>query len=320
MKTVLIYLFLLLAVLVSPQLLHAQLLDRVVAVVNNEIITESDIKKFSNKLARNGLIDELLLIDKTPAELRKDRTAQLNFLISEKLIESEIKRLNLSVTIERVEQEVRSIARRNQVSRAEMIAQVKSQGMSVSEYQDFVKGQIERQSLIESEISSKVRISDEDVMAEYLKQNSGINTAFEYTLSHILFLPKKGGAQAALDRAKQVLAKLKAGESFEQLAQQYSEDPNFAASGLLGTFKSGDFQKELEDAVVKLNPGDTTNVVKSRFGYHILKVNNKKIVPDPKFEAAKERIRAQLFEKAFKKYFAVWLENKKAESFVRINE
>ncbi len=299
---------------------RAELVDRIVAIVNTEIVTESDLRSFSKKLSQNGMIDDLLLLGETSATLQANRKAQLNYLINERLLESEIKRLNLSVTVERVEQEIRDIAKRNRVGRAELLEAIKGQGIPVSEYQSFIKTRVERQSLIENEVSSKIRVADEDVLAQYMRAHPESNTgSFEYTLAHILLNPKKGGVERAQERADLALSKVKGGESFETVAEQFSEDPNFTTGGLLGTFRAGEFSKELEAAVQNLAVGELTGVVKSRAGLHIVKVIAKKVITDPAFEKEREKIRSEIFEKAFQKNFQVWLENKREESFVRIN-
>jgi peptidyl-prolyl cis-trans isomerase SurA len=300
---------------------RAEIVEHVVVIINNEIITQSDVANFSKKLQKNNFLDELLLFGKTSADLAKSPSEQLNYMINERLLDSEVKRLNLSVTIERVEQEIREIAKRNGINRNELVAAVSQQGISTSEYQDFIKSKVERQSLIEAEITSKIRVSDEDIMAQYSRNNPNLSTGtYEYTIAHILFNPKKGGPEAAEARAASVVRKLQQGESFDVLAEQHSEDPNFSPGGVLGTFKAGEFGKEMEAAVAKINPGETSGVVRSKSGFHVLKLISKKIVSDPAFEKEKEKIRNQLFEKAFQKHFRNWIEAKREESFIRINK
>lgn len=296
--------------------------EGIVAIVNTEIVTDSDVRAFQRKLKTNGIIDDLLLMGKSSEDVKSDRKAQLDYLINEKLLESEIKRLNLSVTIERVEQELRDIAKKNGISRNELPNAIRAQGLIFSDYQDFIKSRIERQSLVEQEITSKIRVSDDDVLAEYTRlRPDSRGGVYEYTVSHILFNPRKGGGpQGAEARAQAVLKKLKAGENFETLAEQNSEDPNFANGGLLGTFKAGEFAPEMEQAVSRLNVGETTaSVVKSRMGLHIMKVIGKRVIADPQYEKEKEKIRGQLFERSFQKQLRVWLEQKREEAFIRIN-
>src|SRR5690606_21566479 len=119
----------------------------------------------------------------------------------EKVIDSEVKRRNMEVPIERVEQEIRNIARDNRITRQQLTQALKAKGVSVSQYQDFIKSSLERQTLVEREVTSKIRISDEDISSHYLnKKGLSELQIFEYTLSHILFNPKTGGDGGALRR------------------------------------------------------------------------------------------------------------------------
>lgn len=299
----------------------AEVVERVVAVVNNEAILESDFKLLKDR-AKNPLMLNRYLLPSDPDDLvRGDRKVALDYLIGERIVESEIKRLNLSVTTAKVEQEIRDIAKRNRMSVDDLYAQIRHEGLSKSDYQAAMKETIERQSLLEQEIVSKIRISDEDALAEYMRRNPHAKLSIdEFTVSHILFSPKKGGAEAARSRAEDVLRRLNAGENFESLAEQFSEDPNFSAGGLLGTFKSGEFLKEIESAVAGLQPGQTSRIVQSRIGFHIVKLIGKKIASDPKFDREKDQIKARLMDQAVQRQFRIWLQTKKEDSFIRINK
>lgn len=299
----------------------AEVVEKTLAVVNSEIVMESDLKLLQKRISKPGMVDDALLMDKSIESLKGDRKAQLNYLINEKIIESEIKRLNLSVTNDRVESEFKDMAKRNNVPDSELENILKGQGITASEYKVFLKEKIEKQSLMDQEIISKLRISDDDALNEYLKNNPNSRPSIdEFGVAHIFFSPKKGGSESAYKRAEVVLAKLRNGEGFETLADQYSEDPNFSSGGTLGTFKSGEFLPEIESAIANLKVGETTGIVKSRLGFHIVKVTGKKLTADPKFEKAKERIKSQLLETSFKRQLKFWLQNKRDESFVRINE
>lgn len=296
-----------------------ELIDGTLVTVGNEAVLESDLRNFTDRLSKNGMVDDLLLGDKKPDEVKKSRDGQLEYLINEKILDSEVKRLNMNVTFERVEQEIREVAKRNGMSRAELVQALQNQGVNVSDYQNFMKTRIERQSLLEQEITSKIRVSDDDVMAQFSKgHGKGDGVASEFTVAHIFFSNKKGGAEGAEGRAKNVLSKLNSGQSFEALAEQHSEDANFTTGGLLGTFKTGEASKEIEEAVTNLNPGQSSGLVKTKAGIHIIKLTARKVTTDPRFDREKEKIRAELLEKAFKKQFKSWLEQKREESFVRV--
>lgn len=299
--------------------LKAEVVDKIVAIVNDEILTQQDIENYKKKLQKGKFIDDLIVSDKN--KLLKDRNALVDHMINEKIIDSEVKRQDLSVTIEKVDQEIKKIAAGNRMTTAQLTQELKKEGISFSEYQHFIKQRLERQALIQKTISSKIKITDDEIQNYYMNNFKGSSvTSYEYSLAHILFLPKGGDVKAAQKRGEAVLARLKNGESFETLAAQNSEDPNFSNGGFLGNFKSGEFLKELENAVVNLAPGATSNLVATKFGYHIVKLLSKKIVKDPVFESKKKDIQNILYEKAFAQQFKFWIEERKQSSFIKINK
>jgi len=85
-------------------------------------------------------------------------------------------------------------------------------------------------------------------------------------------------------------------------------------------FHTGELQKELDNAIQKLSPGEWTSVLPTAGGFHIVKVVKKKIIADPRTEKDRERIRADLYEKAFKRQLASWLEQLRQDAFIRIND
>ncbi len=298
-----------------------EIIDKILVVVNNEIILNSDLKKLELKINKNEPIDELLLEGQGLESLKGNRTQQINYLINEKILESEIKRLNLSIGSDRVESEIKEMAKKNKMTRDELVSVLKTQGISLSSYQEMLRTQIERQTLVMQEVSSKIRISEDEVYSYYAQQNPNSKSAiYEYQISHILFNPKKGSAVQAKERAEKVLAKLKEGKNFEELAEQNSEDPNFTNGGALGTFKTGELGSEMEAALKNLEVGQFSNVVQTKNSFHILKIIGKKQISDPKFAAEKEKIRNLLLDKNFQKQFKTWLDNKKSESFIKIND
>ncbi len=298
----------------------AEVVDKIVAIVNSEIILESDFNSLVQKTKNATMVDESLLPRGDINSLKKDRKLQLEYLINEKLMDAEVKRLNLSVTAERVQQEIKDMGKRNGMSAQDVLSAVKAQGISTAEYQEFLKTKIERQGLVETEIVSKLRITDDDALAEYIKRNPGTRSSVnEFSVAHIFFNPKKGSPEEALSRAKKTLQLLQSGGKFDELAEKYSEDPNFTAGGFLGTFKSGEFMKEIENSIQNLNPGDTTPIIKSKMGFHIVKLISKKVTTDAHFEKVKAKIVAELMESSFRRQLKIWLQSKRDEAFIRIN-
>jgi peptidyl-prolyl cis-trans isomerase SurA len=299
----------------------AEVVEQIVAVVNTEAILESDFRILKEQAKNPFMLYKYLIPGNSSLLERGDRKASMDYLIGEKILDSEIKRLNLVVTSEKVDQEIRDIAKRARISVDDLYAQIRLEGLSKSEYQSMMKSNIERQSLLEQEIVSKIRISDEDALAEYMRRRSDAKIVVnEFSVAHIFFNPKKGSPDEALGRAQETLQRLNSGGNFEALAEQFSEDPNFTAGGLLGTFKAGEFLKEIEEAIAPLSPGQTSRIVRSRIGFHIVKLLAKKMAPDPRFQREKDAIKARLMDAAIQRQFKIWLQTKRADSFVRINK
>ena len=178
---------------------HAEIVEKIVAIVNSEVILDSDLRALQKNLSKPGMVDDGLLLDKTIDSLKGDRKAQLQYLINERLVTSEIKRLNLTVTNDRVDQDLKDKAKQNNISQAELLAAIKAQGVSEAEYRAFLKERIEKQSLMDTEIVSKLRISDDDALNEYLKQNPSSKSSInEFSVAHIFFNPKKRRAASRL--------------------------------------------------------------------------------------------------------------------------
>lgn len=307
------------SLLLATPVVHGDIIEAVLAIVNGSAITKLDMEQYRRRLRSGAMVDDLLGADHK--KLLKNRKALLNHMIDEKLIDDEVKANGLSVTVERVEQEISTIQRRNGITREQLQEALKRENTRFSDYQNFIKKRLERHGVIGKAITSKIKISDEDVIAAYeAKSNKLSSKSFEYKIAHILLRKGKRSDSEQLKRAKLVLKKVKGGESFEKLASQYSEDLNFNDGGLLGTFRSGEFLKPLENGIKVLAKGEVGGPVKTKLGYHILKLVDRKIVPDAQFEKNKEKIRAELYQKAFVKQFKFWLDQKRRLAFIRINK
>ncbi|OFZ16684.1 MAG: hypothetical protein A2Z20_01170 [Bdellovibrionales bacterium RBG_16_40_8] len=300
--------------------LHAETLDKILAVINDDILTQSDVVDFQKKLKTNGLIDEALLSLYDRNLLIANSKQLIDLLIDEKIIDSEIRRQGLVSPIEQVESEIRNIANSRGMDRNQLKLVLKNEGIAYSDYQDFVKTSLQRQSLIQRDVTSKIKISDDEVNSFYVANHgSSKSLVFEYTLAHILFLSSISGPKEALRKAESIHKKLEQKIPFETLASQYSEDPNFVQGGLFGTFKISDFNKDVERVISKLNVSDISPVVKMVDGYRIFKVLKKTLVPSPELEAKREEIRRKLMSENFKRQFRLWLDQKRRDSYVRIN-
>lgn len=296
-----------------------EVVNRILVIVNTEIVLQSDLKKLQERIQRPGAVDETLLLGEKIESLKNNKKAQLDFLIREKLVESEIKRQNFSVTDDRVEAEMVQLSKKAQMSRTEFNTFITKQGFQVEDYKEILKARLERQAFFENEIVSKLRITDEDAYGEFQAKTPNYRqNVNEFTIAQIFFSPKKGSGKAAFDRATAISARIKNGESFEALANANNEASDANKDGVLGTFKTGEFLPDIETGISNLSANQISGVIKSPAGFHIVKVLSKKTTVDPNFLKVKEMIKASLVEKNFQRQLKNWFEAKKQDAYISI--
>lgn len=307
------------SVLFSMALSAKEVVDKVVATINNEIILLSDVKNMQNRVKKQGSIDETLLLGDSPELIKTDKKTQLAFLVREKLVESEIKRLGMSSSDEQINSEFAQMAKKNQMKPEEFEKFLATQGFKPEEYKEILKARFERQTFFEKEIVSKLRITDEDAYGVFQTKYPNYRPRVgEFKIAQIFFSSKKSGATAALDRASAALKRLKSGEAFEALANQLDETPGSNKDGVLGVFKSGEFLPDIEKAIGDLSVNEASEILRGPDGYHIVKLLDKKTVVDPNFLKVKDSIKASLVQQNFERQLKNWFELKKLEANIKI--
>ena len=298
-----------------------ELVDKILASVGTEIVLASDLKAVQGRAEKPGSIEETLLLGSTLDSLKKDKATQLDFLIREKLIESEVKRLGLTTSEEQITAEMNQMAKKNQLSSAEFAHYLTNHGYTLEDYKKIMRARMERQAFFEKEIISKLRITDEDAYGVFQTKYPNYKpNVSEFKIAQIFFSNKAGGAKAAQARAEAAHARFVAGEGFETIANQVDETPGANADGVLGTFKSGEFLPEIEQATANMAEKAVSSVLRGPNGFHIVKLISKRTIVDPNFLKVKESIKGSLVQQNFERQLKNWFELKKLDSNVQIYE
>jgi peptidyl-prolyl cis-trans isomerase SurA len=298
-----------------------EVINKIIASVSSEVVLLSDLNSFEKRISRAGSVDDALLLGQKIDTLKGNKKAQLDYLVREKIIEAEVKRLGLSVPDSQVEGEMSQMAKRNRMDAEAFGRYLQTEGYSLHEYKKVLKSRIERQNLFEREIISKLRITDEDAYGVFQTSYPNYRPSVgQFKISQIFFSNKKGGANEARARADAAEAKLKSGNKFETLANQLDETPGANADGYLGEFKSGEFLPDIENAIARMRAGEISTVLKGPNGFHIVKLIEKKTVLDPNFAKVKENIRAALVQQNFERQLKNWFEFRKTDSNIKIYE
>ena len=203
----------------------------------------------------------------------------------------------------------------NLVDKALIVQKAESLGMEkdpeVARRLNQIKSSMLLGYYVKKEVLDKVNVTDKDVK-DYFDKNKGDMGSVR--ISHILVSSQK--------EAEDILAKIKAGGDFKAIAKQYSLDTKTKnAGGDLGWVKWEQFGSAgLKDAAFKLKPGEVSGIVQSQFGYHIMKVTEKKPATDADFAAMKDSLKAQATEKKKEDAFEAIVKDLKSKAKVTTNE
>ena len=257
--------------LLIPAVLSAQtLVDRIVAVVDKEIITESELNERVTFLAVQNRIDP------NQAGLRMQ---VLDGLISEKLILAQALIDSVEVTDDEVtralDQQIANFVR--QVGSEQRVEQMygKSIGRIKREYRTEIKNQLLVQK-IRQQREAAISVTHREVEDFFVSFKDSLpQVPEEFELSHIYIVPKPDTAVETKTRIvmQSILDSIHAGGDFADFAKRYSTDPGSAASGGdLGWEKRGVFVREFEETVFGMKEGDVSSIVKTQFGFHIIQL------------------------------------------------
>ena len=269
-----VFTFVILAALTA--LSYAAVVDKIVVVVNNEIITQREVDIMLAPIYgqyRNMYKGEELI-----KMLEDVREKILKQLIEDRLIFSEAKKLN--IVIEEKEIDARIDEMRSKVgSEKELENMLNEQNLTLNELRARYKEKIMIRKLVDQKVGAKIIITPLEVKNYYNDNKDSFMQPEEIRLRAILIKSKKGqgGEAGALQLIRDLMKRLKEGCDFEGLAKQYSDAPGAGEGGLMGYVKKGDLMPQIEDIVFHLKEGEITGIIQSPLGYHIFKVDEKKI-------------------------------------------
>ncbi|PRX27697.1 peptidyl-prolyl cis-trans isomerase C/foldase protein PrsA [Orenia metallireducens] len=288
--------------------------NNLVATVNGEGITEAQLNQFTNiqqlyrELAQaNRDFAQLLFSSDEGKELLNEyRKQKLNSLVNMKMLEIEAK--NQEITISEDEKnsmlnnKIDSIKKQNQLTEEQLVDALNSKGInSIEEFKKMIwqdnKDEILIQKL-QQEVVDGVVITEEEVENYYEENKSKFKRPARVKARHILVTTDDKTDQEAKAKAKEVINKLKEGADFATLAKEYSEGPSAENGGDLGYFSKGQMVPAFEQAAFNLQVDEISEPVKTKFGYHIIKVEDKQEAEIVSLADAKEKIKNLLTQQA----------------------
>ncbi len=265
--------------------------DEKAAVVNGRVIfraaLDSEYKRMSQRFMQQG---KEIGADKQD-EFRKEI---LNNLIKRELLYQEAEKKGIRADEKKVESRFAEV-KQNAPSEDEFQNMLKEMEISEADIKNEISRSFVIQEFIDSQITAGIKVSDEEIKAFYDGHPDYFKKPEEVKASHILIKSDslkddEEKKKAARDRLRDIQEKLKKGEDFAELAKAGSECPSASDGGDLGYFTKGRMVKPFEDAAFALKPGETSDIVVTQFGYHLIRVTDRKPESTVSLDEAKDKI------------------------------
>ena len=300
---------------------YAELVDRIVAIVNDDVITLSELDEALEPYVRQ--IRKAYYSPETKREmLFKLRQDVLNKMIDEKLTYQETERLHVSVDDRDVDQHIEQIKSEHFLTEEELRQSLAAEGYTLEEYRERIKEQMLRMRLINIEVKSKIAVTEKDIREYYEKHKEDYEGTQKYHLRTILIgvSPSAGADQkkAALEEIESIVKDFKSGAAFDELAKQYSQDGTAESGGDLGLFSLNELSAEFQETVQRMAEGQISPVVQTSKGYQVLMLQEIEKMPGRTLKEARIEIHERLYRDLVEEKYRAWLTVLRDRSYVKI--
>lgn len=293
------------------------LIEKVVAVVNDEIITLTELQEAAQPLLRRTQGT------RRGEDLQAGQQQILENLILQRLQLQEARKQGLSASPSEVASALEDLKRQNNIKTDEELkAALSRERLTLEQLKKGLEEQIILAKLINKEIRSKVIITEEEIQRYFEENRERFKRAAEVKLRHLLIaVPKEASAEKVAEakkRAEEALSAVQGGADFAEVAKAYSDGPTAKDGGELGRMKREDLNPELAKAAFELPIGGVSGLIRTPAGFNIIQVEERTADPYMSLAEAKESIRAALFEERSQATMKEWWSALKAKASIEV--
>ncbi|MEA1966698.1 MAG: SurA N-terminal domain-containing protein [Thermodesulfobacteriota bacterium] len=298
----------------------AEVVDRIVAVVNNDVLTLTELNKallpYVDKINSAGYSDE-----KKEKLLYKIRQDMLSRMVDRKLTDQEVARLHITVSDQEIDNAIERLKQSQLMTQEDLEAALEQDGMSFKEYRGKIHQEILRPKLINYSVKSQVIITDKDVKDYYMSHIEEYTGIKKYHLYNILIIVESYALEETktelLKSAQMIKQKLDSGENFKILAKRYSQAPNASDNGDLGLLNADCLSEKLIESVSKLAKGEYTGVIRTDQGYQLFYMEEIQNPEQKKLEHVSDEISKKLYDEIVEKKFKSWLDSLRGKANIK---
>ena len=297
-----------------PAAPSATIVNRVVARVNNEIITQRQFQREQQKL--RGSLAQQYSGNELDAHYREQSANLLRNMIDEDLMVEKAKDLNINVETDVVKRldEIRQSNNLNSLQDLEK--EVEGQGIIWEDFQDQIRRQLLMQQVIEHEVGSRMTTSREEARKYFDSHRQDFTSPAGVRLGQILVSTEKRKPEEAQKRAEAAVAELKNGAKWEDMVKKYSDNTDAGPQGDIGFFKEGTLATSIAPAIAKLEIGENTGVISTQYGDLILRVLDRRTAGEPKFEEVEQRVDEAVYNQKIQGQLRTYLGELRRESYI----
>lgn len=293
---------------------NAVIIDRIVAVVNGEITTLSELQELEFSLK-----SQIKKEDQKDTEITSEL---LDRLIDKKLQLQLADKKNITVSPQQINAALEDIKRQNNLTtQEELIQALAQQGMTIENFTRQLTEHIKITILLKREVGGQVEIDEDEINKYYQEHISFYNFMDELRAKHILiYLPAEASSQEVKEKkelAEDLLQKLKEGADFSEMAKKHSNDPSAERGGDLGFFKRGEMLPALEKAAFTLTPGEISPVIKTKFGFHIIQLIEHRRHTPQNNPNVKEEIKQIIYRNKREESLKKWLNDLRKKAKIK---
>jgi peptidyl-prolyl cis-trans isomerase SurA len=297
-----------------------EVLEEIIARVNNEIITRSDLEK-----GRTLLRQELAQRASSRAELDRVLAEQepnlLRDLIDQSLLVQHGNDMGYSVEADVIKRLDRMRQDMKLESMEALERAMAAQGVNIQDYKQEMRNHLLTQMVVQREVAGKVFVDAEKVRQYYLTHREELAQPERVRLREILVSTEKYSAAelpTREERVRELLAKIRKGEKFDELAREYSDAPTGADGGELGYFEPDKLAPTIREAIANLNINGVTDAIRSPQGWLVLQLVEHRPAGVPPLEEAEDEIRNRLFMDDVQPALREFLNQLRREAFVYV--